>query len=196
MTGLEKIINKIDSDNAVRCEQIIASAEKQAQSIILSTEEDANKKAQNILDSAKEKCLKNASIQESRNAQIKKQLILNTKINLINEVIDSASQKLDRLPDDEYFDFLLKLVKRYAVGGKCEFITNEKDMARMPQSFKADLISAAAEKEAELSISDKTADIKNGFILRYGLIEINCSFDSVIDENREDLKEKVNAILF
>ncbi|MBR6005282.1 MAG: hypothetical protein IK063_03535, partial [Clostridia bacterium] len=65
-----------------------------------------------------------------------------------------------------------------------------------PESFRSQAVAAAAEKGAELSFSGENADIKNGFILRYGLIEINCSFDSVIDENREELKEKVNAILF
>ena len=66
----------------------------------------------------------------------------------------------------------------------------------MPAGFKTQAVEAASSKGAELTFPDKTDDIKNGFILRYGLIEINCSFDSIIDENREELKEKVNAILF
>ena len=196
MTGLEKIINKIDSDNAVRCEQIIASAEKKAEAIKTQAKEEAQIKAEEIIDSAKAKCAKTVEIQESRNAQIQKQVILNKKINLINDVICAASQKLDTLSDSEYFDFLIKLIGKYACEGKCELLLNEKDNARMTESFKSKAVSAASEKNAELTLSDKLADIRNGFILKYGLIEINCSFDSIIDENREELKEKVNAILF
>ena len=196
MTGLEKIINTIDSDNAVRCEQIIASAQKKAESIKNEAKAEAETKATEIIGSAKEKCDKTADIQESRNAQIQKQVLLNTKINMINSVISAASQKLDSLTDSEYFDFLIKLIKKYAGEGKCEFLANAKDNARMPESFRSQAVAAAAEKGAELTFSNENSDIKNGFILRYGLIEINCSFDSVIDENREELKEKVNAILF
>lgn len=196
MTGLEKIINTIDSDNAVRCEQIISSAQKKAESLKTEAKTNAEIKAKEIIDSAKEKCNKTADIQESRNAQIQKQFLLNTRINLINGVISAASQKLDNLTDGEYFDFLIKLIKKYACEGKCECICNSKDNARMPAGFKTQAVEAASSKGAELTFPDKTADIKNGFILRYGLIEINCSFDSIIDENREELKEKVNAILF
>lgn len=196
MTGLEKIINTIDSDNAVRCEQIIASAQKRAESMKAEAKAQAEIKANEILGSAKEKCEKTADIQESRNAQIQKQVLLNTKINLINSVISAASQKLDNLTDSEYFDFLIKLIKKYAGEGPCEFIANAKDTARMPESFRSQAVAAASANGAELTFSEKTEDIKNGFILRYGLIEINCSFDSIIDENREELKEKVNAILF
>lgn len=196
MTGLEKIINTIDSDNAVRCEQIIASAQKKAESIKNEAKLEAETKANEIIGSAKEKCDKTADIQESRNAQIQNQVLLNTKINLINSVISAASQKLDNLTDNEYFDFLIKLIKKYAGEGKCDFLANAKDNARMPESFRSQAVAAAAEKGAELTFSNENSDIKNGFILRYGLIEINCSFDSVIDENREELKEKVNAILF
>ncbi len=196
MTGLEKIINKIDSDNTVRCEQIISSAEKKAEALKLSAKADAEKKAGEIINAANEKKQKIMSVQKSGNEQLKKQMILNAKIDLINSVINASSKKLDSFSDSDYFEFLLKLISKYAVEGECVFLANSEDNARMPDSFRSSAAAVAEKKGARISFTDESINIKNGFILRYGLIEINCSFDSIIDENREDLKEKVNSILF
>ena len=196
MTGLEKIINKIDSDNTVRCEHIISSAEKKAEALKLSAKADAEKKAGEIINAANEKKQKIMSVQKSGNEQLKKQMILNAKIDLINSVINASSKKLDSFSDSEYFEFLLKLISKYAVEGECVFLANSKDNARMPDSFRSSAAAVAEKKGARIGFTDESINIKNGFILRYGLIEINCSFDSIIDENREDLKEKVNSILF
>ena len=47
-----------------------------------------------------------------------------------------------------------------------------------------------------MSIGKTPATIKNGFILKYGLSEENCSFDSLINTNSEKLQDKVAQIMF
>ena len=55
----------------------------------------------------------------------------------------------------------------------------------------------AAEKNGvRLTVSDKPAAIKNGFILNYGGVEENCTIDALFDQSRDDLLDKVKEILF
>ena len=196
MTGLKKIINKIETDNADKCDRIISSAEKQAQEIIDKAVSDAQNQADDIIAKANEKCGKIAEIDLSRNQQIQKQAVLSTKVKLINDVIEKASRKLDSMDDSSYFAFLLKLIEKYSREGECEMLLNKKDFSRVPEGFVSKAKETALKNGAVLTLSQENADIKNGLILKYGLIEINCSFDALIDENREDIKEKINSLLF
>ena len=54
----------------------------------------------------------------------------------------------------------------------------------------------AKEAGADLKISEEAAEIKNGFVLDFGGIEENCTFDALIDQNIEELQDKVKSLLF
>jgi V/A-type H+-transporting ATPase subunit E len=49
---------------------------------------------------------------------------------------------------------------------------------------------------ASLTLSEKTAAIDGGFLLIYGEIEENCSFDALFSASRENMQDQVNAFLF
>lgn len=195
MNGIEKILNTIENDSKLRCDAIIKNAEKQAQAILQKAELQANAEYAAIIESAEEKCIKIAQTAQARAAQIKRQELLKAKVNVIDDSINAASEKLSSLPDAEYFAALLTLISRHAQAGKCELLLNEHDNSRLPSGFIKEATEIAEKKSAHLIHSEENASVKNGFILRYGDIEINCSFDSLIDECREELKEKVNSIL-
>lgn len=196
MTGLEKIINKISSDSSKRCEAIVANAHKQAESIAARAEQDNTAAADAIIAEAEEKCARIAETAQARAVQTAKQELLKAKITAINDTIDAAAARLAALAVDDYCAALIKLVSRHAQPGSCEMLLCAADRERMPADFSGKAIAAAAQNGAKLSLTDEDAPIANGFILRYGDIEINCSFAALIDEHREELKEKVNAILF
>jgi V/A-type H+-transporting ATPase subunit E len=54
----------------------------------------------------------------------------------------------------------------------------------------------ADKKNASLIISENTVTIDGGFILKYGDVEENCSFDALFSSAKEELSDRVNAILF
>ena len=47
-----------------------------------------------------------------------------------------------------------------------------------------------------IKISEKPAEIENGFILTYGLISENCSFRAIIEAERDSLRDMAAAELF
>jgi len=69
----------------------------------------------------------------------RRRTVLAAKQNAIRDVIAAAQKELHDLPDDEYFSVLLKLAQKNALPGDAEMQLNEKDLARMPQDFSAQL---------------------------------------------------------
>ena len=72
----------------------------------------------------------------------------------------------------------------------------KEDLERMPEEFKEKIKAIADNKGAKVNISDKTKNIKNGFILVYGEIEENCTIQSLFDEKSDALRDIVNKELF
>lgn len=52
------------------------------------------------------------------------------------------------------------------------------------------------EKGAALKISRQTRKIDGGFVLVYGGIEENCSFEALFDAKHDELQDKVHGIVF
>ena len=55
---------------------------------------------------------------------------------------------------------------------------------------------AVKEKKASLKISREAREIEGGFVLSYGGIEENCSFDALFASAGEQLQDVVQKILF
>ena len=86
---------------------------------------------------------------------------------------------------------LLKTLLKNSVPGKNgEVIFSKKDKELADKELTAYIKEIS--KEA-LTISDKTADIDSGFIIRCGKIEINCSVDSIFEDKHSKLTDIVNA---
>ena len=66
------------------------------------------------------------------------------------------------------------------------YIVSKKDAARL-----ADVV-----KEKGFVLSEKTADIKGGFIVKNGDIEYNYSFESIITVEKEAIRQAAAEILF
>ena len=66
----------------------------------------------------------------------------------------------------------------------------------LPKGFEDTLNQALAEKGGRLTVSGQAAAIDGGFILSYGGIEENCSFEALFDSAKETLQDKVQELLF
>lgn len=197
MTGLEKILKHIEEDAAVTANAIIAEAESKAKEITALAYAEGEKKRLEIEERSKldvKSCLSRA---ESAALLQEKKIILNAKQDIINDVILRAKESVLELPDKEYFDVILKMVKKHALGQAGQISFSQKDKNRLPQDFEDNLRTALAEiKGAKLTISEKTCDIDGGFILVYGDVEENCSFNALFFAAKETLQDKVCKLLF
>ena len=163
-TGLDRII-----------EQILADAEAKAAEQVAAAEEEAKK---TLADAAAEA----------------EQTVLAAKQNAIRDVIAAAQKELHDLPDDEYFSVLLKLAQKNALPGDAEMQLNEKDLARMPQDFSAQL--KAAVPGTNITVSNTPCNIPDGFLLVYGGIDVNCTFASLFEAAGDTLQDLAGGMLF
>ncbi len=194
MTGLEKIIAKIEQDSAAVCDGIIADAKAKAEIIAGNTEAECNAVNERMLADIRADGERATELANSAAQQKVKQTLLAAKIEAINEALAAALEAIKNLPADKYFDALKALTVANAMQGEGTMRLSSADLARMPSDFEKNLNSALNGRS--VTVSSKPMDISDGFILVYGDIEINCTFDALFDEKRDELKEKICSIIF
>lgn len=196
MGGLDKIIEEIKDQANAEAGQILKEADeycdeymKEITDKVADEVEAFEKKEKSKRDLYDEK-VKSGALFKERNE------ILKTKQQCINEVIKEAEYTICNLETKQYFDFLSKLFEANFDGTDGEMFFGKEDLERMPEEFKEKIKAIADNKGAKVNISDKTKNIKNGFILVYGEIEENCTIQSLFDEKSDALKDIVNKELF
>ena len=196
MGGLDKIIGHIRHDAENEVKSVLDAAKAQAESIVNDAKEKTaeecdriNKKAatevQSILDRGRS------------SAELKtKQILLTGRQELISETINMVRDRLNSLSDEEYAEFITGLFAKHVPNKDAVLKLNAADMKRIPKEVLDGFVKKAEEAGAKLTVSGEAAGIKNGFVLDFGEIEENCTFDALIDQNIEELQDKVKSLLF
>lgn len=196
MSGLEKIIGQIGDEAGEKVGKLTADAEAKAAAILRDSE---SRTAQDVDRITKKAGQEAAGILERGKASAElreKQILLSGRQELINEALLRAKKTLSELPDAEYLGILGKLFEKYAPEKDAVLRFSAKDLQRVPAAMVEDFKKKALEKGAALTVSGEPAEIKDGFLLDYGGIEENCSFDALIDENMEKLQDEIKNRLF
>lgn len=193
MSGLEKILEQINSDAEKNAADITAQAKKEAQKIADDYDIQAKKEAEDIREEASSAC--KDIIQRSKSAADlhKRQTILKAKQELISQVLNKAHKSLLDLNSSEYFALIIKMIEQFSQNEKGTILFNQRDLDRMPKLFS---MKAAKASSGNLKIDDTPRDIDGGFVLCYGGIEENCSFKALFESNEEFLQDKVHRLLF
>ena len=176
MNGLENITKAIADEAAAQaldiskqadeqCSKILGEAKLAAQAEVDKINADAEQKVNSIMESAESFCTL-----DKKNAQLK------AKMQLINEVFGAAVKYLCKLPDDEYFGCVNRLITENALPESGTLILNSKDLGRLPSGFMSMVSSNLSGGELVLDSSPNDSII-GGCILKYGDIEINLSFE-------------------
>lgn len=195
MTGVEKIISQIETNSNNRCLEITDSAEKNAEKIIADAKALAAKN-QSEATQASASLLSEAKNSAAASALLKKnQVILCEKLLIIDETLTKALEVIKSLPKKEYFDILKELAVKNALSGKGVLRLSKEDADRIPAGFIESINSSIKDKDSSVSLG-KNADIDSGFLLIYGDIDINCTFNSIISSKRDELRDALNQLLF
>ncbi len=197
MTGLEKILRHIEDDAATAAQKEMAKAIRKADEILAAAKAEADKKYAEIMEQSRMDVKASLSRAESAASLQEKKLLLNAKQEIITEIIEKAEVSLARLPDEDYFDRIIRMVKKYALDQEGEIIFSPADKKRLPDQFESLLVAALADRtNAVLTVSGETRNMEGGFVLNYGEIEVNCSFEALFFAARENLQDKVREVLF
>ncbi|MBQ8000687.1 MAG: V-type ATP synthase subunit E [Ruminococcus sp.] len=193
MTGLDKILAQIKADSdslcadiseksKTQCDSVLAQAQTRAEVILKEAESKAQRIKLDITDRARSK----AKL-ESRS------VILRAKQDIIRSALDNTRRFICNLPDTEYFDLIYKIIEKHKENREGVICFSKKDLDRLPKDFSEKVNSAS---EGVLSIQKTPVDIDGGFILNYGGIEVNCSFESFFSAHSELFSDEASKILF
>lgn len=193
MSGIDKIIQEIETNAAQSCDSVLAQARQKADVIIA----DAQKEADQILADGKEKTAAHVADIKKRGdsaAELEeKRVMLYTKQQIINTMLGEGLSTAKSLPKEEYFKLILDMVGKYSLEDDGVIFFGENDTHRLPVDFLSELNRAA---KGGIVLSSKSAPIDAGFILKYGGIEQNCSFDAIFAGEAENLSDKAGRLLF
>lgn len=188
MTSAEKIISGIINEATKKAEQIIENAQKEADDIIKSSQREAELQADEIIKDASLRADVLRSTGKSGAELIVRDAALRVKREEIDRTLSTAAERINALPDGEYFAFLTEVAKKSSMSG--QLCLSKKDNSRDISVLKQML------SGTDITVSDQFADINGGFILKCGDIEINAEPEALINERREELIDSINKILF
>lgn len=197
MTGLEKILKTIQEEAQASADAIISQAEQEVEQILTAAKKEAELKSSQIAEKSEADVKDVISRAESAAALLERKLLLDTKQTIINEIIGKARKRLSELSDDEYTEMILSMVKKYSHNKKGRLLFPISDKKRLTKDFPEKLSAILSQKQgASLDIEEGALSFEGGFLLIYGDIEENCSFDALFAEERDALQDKVNSLLF
>ena len=194
MSGLDRIIEKINADSLASCREITDQAQKRAQDIVSDADERAEQVYAEILADAEKKAQSIMTMSEANVSGIARRAELSAKVEAVDAAIEAAYDAMCDMGADAYCAALEKPAVRNAGKGEGELRLSKRDLDRVPSGF-ADRINAVL-TDGSVKLSGQSADIDNGFILVYGDIEINCTFRALINEQKDIVREKVCGVIF
>ena len=198
MNGIEKITGRIEAEAKAKAAEISAEAEAKASEIRAENEKKAQEKYWELIREGTADC--EAMIaREKRMAEMEsKKEILALKQDMVSESFDKACDMIINLPENEYVSFMARMAADAAASGSEEIVFNERDKSVRGTAVvkAANELLAAKGKEGKLTVADDTKNIMGGFVLRQGGIEINCSVETMVDLQRNDMASSLAAVLF
>jgi V/A-type H+-transporting ATPase subunit E len=117
---------------------------------------------------------------------------LGMKQRLIGEAFESASKLLSEMPRDKYLSFVWNLMEKAVVTGD-EVLLVGRDERHIDGAW---LDEYNASHRTRVSFSPDRLPISGGFVLRNGKIDINCSWEMLIEDIRPDIESEVAKRLF
>lgn len=196
MTGVDKIILKIEEDCRITCEEIIAKAQTEAQLILDNAHTEAKKIQKEIISATNNKCRADIELSESKAEHEYKNAILASKINIINDMINESMYKLKNLPAPEYFNIITVLIKRYAQNGCGTLRFSQKDLDRLPDGFENELNGLFKDSGRSFTVSHEALPTDGGVVIVYNDIEQNCTFDSLLESSLDEIKDSLFEEVF
>lgn len=198
MSNLENLTSKIVKDAENKAEIIINEAKNREFEIINKNIEAANKITSSILENAEleAKAIIDRAVSKAELDVRNKKLM--AKQEVMNKVFQEAEERLSKINMDTFQAYVKTSILSLDIDGDEKIIMSTDDKAKLPKNFLQDLNDALITKgiRGNIEFSEETRNLRGGYILTKGGIEINNSFKSMIASLRDELEYGVNKILF
>ncbi len=193
MTGIEKIVAKIREDADADYRRVVDEARAQAEALLSEAAASARERSEQTIEDARKEAAEIERRAVSMAGLEVRKMRLEQKQKLLQQACDQALSDLTSLPDAEYQALLIRLASSAAQDG-AKLIFSARDR----EAFGAAVTASVNEtlKSGAVSLADETRDIPGGVIVRNGRVEINCAFDTLLNDQREELASELAKILF
>lgn len=198
MANLENLTSKILRDAKVQSEELVQNAENEKAKIISKRVAEANEIATSGLEKAKsEAATRKERIISNAHLQVRNKK-LESKGKVISTVFDKAVENLTQLDSEIVLTYFKNAILSMNIEGDESIIVNEKTKNMITNAFVSEINAelSKAGKKGELKLSNETRDIKGGFILEKNGIEVNNTFEALVNSLKEDLEYEVANVLF
>ena len=219
MTGLEKIIDRIQTEARERAGVTLQNAEKEctelAKEYAARSEQARARIEKEGLEAAQ--AMLNAARAETEKTHI--EILQNMRTALIDEAFERAKHEICDTDFGKYRELLAALLtsalleqhrteqQSIAFGDEVEpfdrfeVLLNATDRERFGTQIVSDARRTVerrigAQKAALITLAEETVDISGGLILRFGDVELNCTLDVLMADIRRKLTPRVTEILF
>lgn len=219
MKGLDKIIERIGNAAEAECAEIISAAESEAERIRAEYEAKTADAETEIAERTEREAEGIITRAKSSAAMTRRNIISGERSRNVETAYDRAKDTLVSLPREQYTVLLVRLavaaVKNHAEtaqrrrekygettdAAQYELVMSERDrrevgeavLLSMKNNYKKEL---GADIARRLALSESTADIDGGLIVRAGAIEENCSLSLLIDGLHDRLDGAVYRTLY
>lgn len=195
MSNLNNLTSKILKDAEDRKSVILSDAENEKNKILSKKQKEASSVEKTILEKAereaasrKERIISGAQL-HARNEK------LEAKQKVISEVFKISVEELSNCSDDDLKGFIKEVILNTEFEGEQNLILNSEGKKVIDNAFLNE-INKALEGKAVIKIDENTRDFKGGFILEKNGIEINNTFEALVDSIKDDLSLEVAKMLF
>lgn len=198
MAKIDGLINKIIEDAEAEREIILKKAETESNAIIKKKDDEAKEAESSIIEKANiEAELKRERILSNTTLRVRNEKLA-AKQKVMSSVFNEALDKLCTISTEDFLNYLKVTVVSLKIDGDEEIILNTKDREFVDGTVIAELNNElmSMNKPGNLRISEKIGNFKGGFILEKNGIEINNTFEALINSYRDELEFEVADILF
>ncbi|MBP7222594.1 MAG: V-type ATP synthase subunit E [Sedimentibacter sp.] len=191
--SIENITSKILSDAQNNADSSLKSAESTKQELL----NKAKAEAEALIKTEAEKAANDAVELKNRRvsaAELQgRKMLLSAKQEAIKKSFGAAIEKLKAMPEDEYLSFLGQEIIKIP---NCEgtIVLNAKDRENIGER----LVKAVNEKlgAEKIVLSKNTVKASGGFVLKKGSVEINNTFETLLDSMKDELTGSIANALF
>ena len=193
MSGLEKIISTIDSQAAASIDEINAQAQAKEQELLKKAEQEGDARYSAIVEDTKGRLAIQLSSAKTQAEARVKQAVLEGKVELLNDTLEKTLKTLHDMPNGEFEELVLSIARGNVTQKSGEIRFNEHCLNKLSADFINKLNDALG---TQLTLCANAQVIADGFVINSGLVEVNCTFEAIIEANRQELSDAVCEKLF
>ena len=198
MSNLEKLVAKIIEDANIKAEAILKEAKDNEILLIEKKTKDAEVVKNQMIEKTKvEAIMVSRRIISNSQLTVRNEKLV-AKQKMIDKVFENALEKLMAMNDNEYLELIKKYLLSMPIAGDEEIILPGKYKSIVSDEYlsKINISLKTNGKIGELKFSSDDRDIKSGFIVLKNGIEINNTFESLVNSLRDELEPEIVNALF